>query len=173
MEKASQFIHAWHENFLHHNTDFLDTILHDEVVFFSPVVFKGIHGKSMTKLYLTAAGESFNMEKFAYVREVHEGLHSVLEFETFIDDIAVNGVDIIEWDEKGKIITGLNCKNESLLFHSGTKIEGQNIVTSGGRVIAVTSVDKSLKKALGKSYNTISKIDFDGKTFRNDIGFDL
>ena len=104
MEKASQFIHAWHENFLHHNTDFLDTILHDEVVFFSPVVFKGIHGKSMTKLYLTAAGESFNMDKFAYVREVHEGLHSVLEFETFIDDIAVNGVDIIEWDEKGKII---------------------------------------------------------------------
>ena len=104
MERAGQFIHEWHENFLHQNTDFLDTILHDEVVFFSPVVFKGIHGKSMTKLYLTAAGESFNMEKFAYVREVHQGLHSVLEFETFIDDIAVNGVDIIEWDEKGKIV---------------------------------------------------------------------
>ena len=75
--------------------------------------------------------------------------------------------------EKGKIITGLNCKNESFLFHSGTKIEGQNIVTSGGRVIAVTSMDKDLKIALEKSYKTISKIDFDGKTFRNDIGFDL
>ena len=75
--------------------------------------------------------------------------------------------------EKGKIITGLDCKNESFLFHSGTKIEGQNIVTSGGRVIAVTSMDKNLKIALEKSYNTISKIDFDGKTFRNDIGFDL
>ena len=75
--------------------------------------------------------------------------------------------------EKGKIITGLNCKNESFLFHSGTKIEGQNIVTSGGRVIAVTSMDKDLKSALEKSYETISKIDFEGKTFRNDIGFDL
>ena len=65
--------------------------------------------------------------------------------------------------EKGKIITGLNCKNESLLFHSGTKIEGQNIVTSGGRVIAVTSWTSHLK-SIRKSYNTISKIDFDGKT---------
>ena len=50
------------------------------------------------------------------------------------------------------------------LFHSGTKIEGQNIVTSGGRVIVVTSMDKDLKIALEKSYKTISKIDFDGKT---------
>ena len=75
--------------------------------------------------------------------------------------------------EKGKIITGLDCKKESLLFHSGTKLEGQNIVTSGGRVIAVSSMDKDLKIALEKSYKTIRKIDFQGKTFRNDIGFDL
>ena len=75
--------------------------------------------------------------------------------------------------EKGKIITGLDCKNESFLFHSGTKKESQNIVTSGGRVIAVTSMDKLLNKALEKSYKTISKIEFEGKTFRNDIGFDL
>ena len=75
--------------------------------------------------------------------------------------------------EKGKIITGLNCKNESFLFHCGTKKESQNIVTSGGRVIAVTSMDKFLNKALEKTYTTISKIKFEGKTFRNDIGFDL
>ena len=75
--------------------------------------------------------------------------------------------------EKGKIITGLNCKNESFLFHCGTKKESQNIVTSGGRVIAVTSTDKFLNKALEKTYTTISKIKFEGKTFRNDIGFDL
>ncbi len=75
--------------------------------------------------------------------------------------------------EKGKIITGLDRKSESFIFHSGTKLEGQNIVTSGGRVIAVSSMDKDLKIALEKSYKTISKIDFDGKTFRNDIGFDL
>tara|TARA_Y100000768_G_scaffold54275_1_gene35812 strand:- start:4729 stop:6009 length:1281 start_codon:yes stop_codon:yes gene_type:complete len=75
--------------------------------------------------------------------------------------------------EKGKIISGLDSKNDSFLFHSGTKKEGQNIVTSGGRVIAVTSMDKLLDKALEKSYKTISKIEFEGKTFRNDIGFDL
>ena len=75
--------------------------------------------------------------------------------------------------DKGKVIFGLNRNKNSVIFHCGTKKEGQNIVTSGGRVIAVTSVDKSLKIALEKSYDTISKIDFEGKTLRNDIGFDL
>ena len=75
--------------------------------------------------------------------------------------------------EKGKVITGLEFVNDSFLFHSGTKKENKNIVTSGGRVIAVTSMDKQLNKALEKSYKTISKIEFQGKTFRNDIGFDL
>ena len=75
--------------------------------------------------------------------------------------------------EKGKIISGLNFKNDSLLFHSGTKIESENIVTSGGRVIAVTSIGRSLSVSLEKTYNTISKIGFDGKTYRSDIGFDL
>jgi len=75
--------------------------------------------------------------------------------------------------EKGKVISGLDSKNDSFLFHSGTKIENQNIITSGGRVIAVTSMDKLLSKALEKSYKTISKIEFEGKTFRNDIGFDI
>ena len=75
--------------------------------------------------------------------------------------------------EKGKVIRGLEFVNDSFLFHSGTKKENQNIVTSGGRVIAVTSMDKQLDKALEKSYKTISKIKFQGKTFRNDIGFDL
>ena len=64
------------------------------------------------------------MEKFAYVREVHEGLHSVLEFETFIDDIAVNGVDIIEWDETGKII---NFKVMVRPFKAIEKVRGKMI----------------------------------------------
>ncbi len=75
--------------------------------------------------------------------------------------------------EKGKIISGLDSKNDSFIFHSGTKKQSQDIVTSGGRVIAVTSTDKFLDKALEKSYKTISKIQFEGKTFRNDIGFDF
>ena len=47
--------------------------------------------------------EAFYMEKFKYTREIHGDMNSVLEFETYIDDISVNGVDMIEWNEDGKI----------------------------------------------------------------------
>ena len=72
-------------------------------MFSSPVVFTPMEGKEITKMYLFAAGQSFNMEKFSYTKEIHDGMNSVLEFETFIDDISVNGVDMIEWNEDGKI----------------------------------------------------------------------
>ena len=68
------------------------------------MVFKPIEGKEMTKLYLMGAGITFNMDKFIYVREVVDGLDSILEFETYIDDILVNGVDMIRWNAEGKII---------------------------------------------------------------------
>jgi len=54
-------------------------------------------------MYLYAAGQSFNMDKFKYTREIHDEMHSVLEFETYIDEISVNGVDMIEWNKDGKI----------------------------------------------------------------------
>ena len=50
------------------------------------------------------AGQTFDMDRFKYVRELVDGLDSVLEFETYIDDISVNGVDIIRWNDEGKII---------------------------------------------------------------------
>ena len=103
MSNAQNFIKSWHDNLHVQNVDFLEEILDENVVFYSPVVFKPIQGKEMTKLYLASAGESFNMESFKYVREVHQAMESVLEFETYIDDISVNGVDIIEWNEEGKI----------------------------------------------------------------------
>ena len=81
----------------------MDKLLADNAVFSSPVVFKPLEGKAITMMYLLAAGTSFNMEKFKYTKEIHDGLNSVLEFETYIDDISVNGVDIIEWNEEGKI----------------------------------------------------------------------
>ena len=62
-----------------------------------------MEGKEITMMYLHAAGHSFNMEKFKYTKEIHDDMNSVLEFETYIDDISVNGVDIIEWNEDGKI----------------------------------------------------------------------
>ena len=104
MSVAQNFIKSWHDNLHVQNVDFLEEILDESVVFYSPVVFKPIEGKEMTKLYLASAGESFNMESFKYVREVHQAMESVLEFETDIDGIWVNGIDMITWNEAGKII---------------------------------------------------------------------
>ena len=81
----------------------LDNIIADDAIFSSPVVFTPMEGKKITMMYLHAAGQSFNMDKFKYTKEIHDGMNSVLEFETYIDDISVNGVDMIEWDKEGKI----------------------------------------------------------------------
>ena len=75
--------------------------------------------------------------------------------------------------EKGKSIYGLNTIVESLVFHSGTSADGPSIVSSGGRVLAVTSFGKNIESALEKSYESISKIKFEGAYFRKDIGQDV
>tara|TARA_Y100001954_G_scaffold130884_1_gene139902 strand:- start:800 stop:2068 length:1269 start_codon:yes stop_codon:yes gene_type:complete len=75
--------------------------------------------------------------------------------------------------EKGKRITGLDNVSESTIFHAGTIKKDNNIYTNGGRVLSIVSSAPKMKEALRKSYNTISKIDFEGKTFRKDIGSDL
>lgn len=75
--------------------------------------------------------------------------------------------------EKGKLITGLEKVDSSILFHAGTKRTPEGIVTSGGRVIAASSYGDTKEEALEKSFDAISKIDFEGKYFRRDIGFDL
>jgi len=104
MAEAKDFISSWHKVMKNYELDDLDNILSEDVVFFSPVVFKAMNGKEITKMYLSAAGKSFNLEKFQYTNEIHDGMYSILEFETYIDDISVNGVDMIEWDEDGKIV---------------------------------------------------------------------
>ena len=101
---AKKYIDSWHTVFKSQELDKLDKIIADDAVFTSPVVFKPMEGKEITKMYLFAAGQSFNMDKFKYIREVHDGTNSVLEFETFIDDISVNGVDMIKWNNEGKIV---------------------------------------------------------------------
>ena len=75
--------------------------------------------------------------------------------------------------EKGKLISGLDVPSESILFHAGTKQTPDGVVTAGGRVIAVSSYGNSKDEALARSFATIEQIDFDGKYFRRDIGFDL
>ena len=75
--------------------------------------------------------------------------------------------------EKGKEITGLDQVEGSVVFHAGTKSDGGKVLTSGGRVIAVSSFGSSMKEALEASYRNAEKIEFEGKYYRSDIGFDL
>lgn len=75
--------------------------------------------------------------------------------------------------EKGFGITGLENVNESVIFHAGTKRTEDRLVTSGGRVLAVTSSGNSMTEALEKSYRSIAEIHFEGARYRKDIGFDL
>ncbi|MDA9341209.1 nuclear transport factor 2 family protein [Gammaproteobacteria bacterium] len=104
MDQTKQFLEQWYQGYRSDDPEFLDLILDESVVFTSPIVFNPIEGKAMTKMYLMGAGITFNMDKFSYVREVVDGLDVILEFETFIDNIAVNGVDMIRWNEEGRII---------------------------------------------------------------------
>jgi phosphoribosylamine--glycine ligase len=75
--------------------------------------------------------------------------------------------------EKGMEIQGLDNSDDCMLFHSGTKLSGNKVVTSGGRVIAVSSRGKTLKEALANSYRNASRISFNKIYYRSDIGFDL
>ena len=86
--------------------------------------------------------------------------------------IAVSG-GYPEAYEKGKTITGIDAVDESVIFHAGTKTDGNSVVTSGGRVLAVTSLAATLTEALEKSYRSLSRISFDGMAFRRDIGRDV
>ena len=75
--------------------------------------------------------------------------------------------------EKGAVISGLDNHKDSIIFHAGTKIKEEAIVTSGGRVLAVTSLADSIQEALDQSYKTIDSIHFEKMNYRKDIGFDL
>lgn len=76
--------------------------------------------------------------------------------------------------EKGKLISGLDKVTQSTVFHAGTKRDAEgNVVTSGGRVLSVSSYGDSIADALANSYASIALIDFDGHYFRRDIGRDL
>ena len=75
--------------------------------------------------------------------------------------------------EKGKQINGTENVDESIVFHAGTKLENNQVLTNGGRVLAITSFDNDFRKAIKKSYQSIEKLNFDKMYYRKDIGFDL
>jgi len=94
-------INKWHEFVTKSDTTILDGLLAEDAVFHSPVVWTPQEGKQVTKMYLMSAG--MVMKDFAYNKEVISEKHAVLEFTAKIDDITVNGVDIITINEASKI----------------------------------------------------------------------
>jgi len=81
----------------------LPELLHDDAVFHSPVVHTPQMGKAKVMMYLSAAATVFDDTQFTYTREIISQDHAMLEFTSVVEGIEINGVDIITWDENGKI----------------------------------------------------------------------
>ncbi|MBX3713665.1 MAG: nuclear transport factor 2 family protein [Lysobacter sp.] len=97
-------IEAWHALVEANDPAGLDALLADDAVFISPVVHAPQRGKALTKAYLSAAFQVFFNPDFRYVREIIGDTDAMLEFETEIDGVLVNGVDIIRWNTRGEIV---------------------------------------------------------------------
>ena len=111
---ATDYIELWHEHLRGEIEGGLDTLLADDCVFYSPIVFSPQKGKALTKMYLMAAGGTFSEgdeskavgqpeSAFKYSKEVASGNTIVLEFETEIQGKYVNGVDIITFNEDDQV----------------------------------------------------------------------
>lgn len=105
MSVAPAAIEGWHKQIKARDWQGLDALLADDVVFQSPVVHTPQVGKAITKLYLTSAMEVLGNEAFRYVGEWFGPASAILEFETEIDGIKINGIDMIGWNEAGQIST--------------------------------------------------------------------
>ena len=123
------------------------------------VVLPRIKNDLAEMLYATAVGKLDEVEL-------------LVEKKSATTVVAVSG-GYPEAYEKGKIINGLPSSTSSTVFQAGTTNNEGEILTNGGRVIAVTSLGDDHKKALKKSYNLLDKISFEGMYYRKDIGFDL
>jgi hypothetical protein len=100
----SNTVHRWHEMLDKKDTQALASWLDDDVVFYSPVVHTPQRGKALTKMYLSAAFMVLGNESFRYLREIVGERDAVLEFELEIDGILINGVDMMKWNDEGKVI---------------------------------------------------------------------
>jgi hypothetical protein len=96
-------LELWHEMFKERDIGRLDEILAENCVFLSPIVHTPQEGRELTKFYLTGAFNVFN-DSFHYVKEVVTDEHAVLEFVCDMDGVVVNGVDIMTFDDQGKIV---------------------------------------------------------------------
>ena len=112
---ATNYVELWHRHLRGEVEGGLDTLLADDCVFYSPIVFSPQKGKELTKMYLMAAGGTFSegkkdkavgqpKSKFRYSKEIASGNTIVLEFETELQGKYVNGVDIITFNSNDQII---------------------------------------------------------------------
>jgi hypothetical protein len=95
---------VWHQLARTRDVRGLDAFLAEDAVFYSPVVHTPQVGKAITKKYLAAAFQVFFNESFRYVRELTSDRDAVLEFELELDGIKINGVDLLKWNDAGKIV---------------------------------------------------------------------
>lgn len=111
---SEQNLKNWHLHLKGELPGGLDELLHDDCVFYSPIVFTPQEGKDLTKLYLGAAGNTFSegagekapgaaQSEFRYIKEIASDNHLVLEFESKIDGKYINGIDMMTFDDDGKI----------------------------------------------------------------------
>lgn len=97
-------VKVWHRLVQERDPRGLSVLLDDDAVFLSPVVHAPQRGRKITTAYLSAAFHVFFNPSFRYVREIIGACDAMLEFETEIDGVLVNGVDIIKWNEAGRIV---------------------------------------------------------------------
>ena len=96
-------LESWHHLVRTNDASGLRELVAEDAVFHSPVVHAPQHGRKLTVMYLSAAFQVFFNPTFRYVREIVGPHDAMLEFETEIDGVLVNGVDIITWNDAGKI----------------------------------------------------------------------
>ena len=95
---------SWHEIIRNGDVSALDTLIADDAVFYSPVVHTPQVGKAIVVKYLTAAANVLLDESFKYLREMVDERQAMLEFQVTLDDIVINGVDHIRWNDNNQII---------------------------------------------------------------------
>lgn len=97
-------LEKWHQLVRERDAAGLDELLADDVVFHSPILYKPQNGKFLTTMYLAGAMQVLGNEQFHYAREIVGATDAALEFETTVDGIYVNGVDLLKWNDAGQVI---------------------------------------------------------------------